>query len=85
MVTAKKYLRARRQHRGTLRGKQQVRIDCADLGLDVVSGQALTYQLRDFVKGRFFCFVGTWAMAMTSLKDKIWIPVRMITTHPYGQ
>jgi hypothetical protein len=32
-------------------------------------GDAVTYQLRDLVKGKFFCFVGTCAMAITSLND----------------
>jgi hypothetical protein len=29
----------------------------------------MTYQLRDLVKGKFFCFVGTCAIAITSLND----------------
>ena len=42
-----------------------------NLEIAMLYREASTYQFRDFVKGKFFCFVGTWAMAMTSLKDRI--------------
>ena len=35
------------------------------------------YQFNDFVRGRLFCFVGTWAIAMTSLKDTICMAVQI--------
>jgi len=42
---------------------------------------AKKYQFKDFVRGRFFCFVGTWAMAITSLKDTIRTAVMTISTY----
>ena len=35
------------------------------------------YQLSDLVNRKFFALLGTLAIAMTSLKDTIWIPVTM--------
>ncbi len=36
---------------------------------------ARKYQLRETVKGRPLCFVGTEAIAMTSLNEMIWTAV----------
>ena len=35
------------------------------------------YQFSDRVKRKFLALLGTFAMAITSLKDTIWIPVMM--------
>ncbi len=35
------------------------------------------YQFRDRVKGRFLARLGTFAIAMTSLNEMIWIAVTM--------
>ena len=35
------------------------------------------YQFKLRVNGRFLARLGTFAMAMTSLKDTIWMPVTM--------
>ena len=46
---------------------------------------AKKYQFKDLVNLRFFARLGTFAMAMTSLKDTIWTAVTIIITYMWPE